>query len=185
MHIEKRQTVTNIGFAAFLTAIFGIAFLLAQDFTTSARRGPLLFAGLGVVLGLVIMVRGIVQLLKPRSEDTADRLTNSLIADEKLSLPAAPRKFVISDGYSNGTTDQQRGAFEPIGWLGLFAVSFWALGSTWSIPVFLTLYLKVRAKESWFVTILLATVTTVVMSYFFFGILRASHYTGYLPQRFF
>ena len=76
--------------------------------------------------------------------------------------------------------DEKKREFSVVAWFSGCTVLIYLLGFMIGIPLFLFLFLKIWAKESWLLSVVLAAVVSVVVYFTFVYILRVPLHGGML-----
>ena len=145
------------GFSWVLLAVFTGLFLMTWRYGARARLAPLLLLIPGIILAGVQLWR---------IHRRPNLIMGEGIAEED------------GEGFEiNAPFDQE---MWMTGWVVAFAAMIWLIGFLVATPLFLILYLRLWAKESWALVLTLAAITTLfiylIMEVFFSIIL----YRGWL-----
>lgn len=146
----------------------GIVVVLVYVFTTSlgfailrVRLNPLLFAGLTLLVALLILVQ---------------QLRNFKTARRVLANGEEPNRAVEEAGLEGGYLE--RGEIEGLIWFAVLVATFVVLGFIVGMTAFMILFLRIYGRESWTMTLGLTVGTMTVLYFLFIDFLGVRIYPG-------
>ena len=173
--------------SAVMLAIFAVMVGIATQYPPQARFMPLVIGIPGIVLCLFQLFLEFRARRRPLSESTASRSDFEQAREEVATIVGRKLDFPAAHGALPKSGQTRR---EIILWAtfiglvaGLILFGFWL-----TIPVFLALFLRCYAKESWLFSLVLSAAATALLFLIFakgLGVtLHGGFMTGYLLDRF-
>jgi hypothetical protein len=90
--------------------------------------------------------------------------------------PVVPSK---GEKKRDGNGDMRKKEISLVSWLLGLSAAIYFIGFLLPMPLFLFLFLKIESKESWVLSLGIAVVSSVMLYFLFFQILRIPAYHGY------
>jgi hypothetical protein len=135
----RRLQVADFFIAVGMLVVFAGAFVLAQDWPTSARIFPTLVCSFGAVLALVKMVSS----LRPHTEHP--RATGHVVGDVELTDEDDEADEALEYVFEQATRSQW---LRVVAWLVGFFAALWSVGAIPTVLGFGFAYLLFEAKAS-------------------------------------
>lgn len=178
----------KIFMSAVMLAIFTVMVGMATQYPPQARFMPLVIGIPGIVLCLFQLFLELRAHRRPMARDSADTRSEYTKAQEvagfvepKIDFEVAHDKLQMSHTEPPQPGETRR---EIILWAsfiglvtGLILFGFWL-----TIPVFLALFLRCYAKESWRFSLLLSLVATTLLFLIFAKGLRVTLHGGFITE---
>lgn len=162
-----------IVFTALITVVFAVAVILALGYSSRARMAPLVIAIPGFVLAagrLVIEIR----LAGAQKGKGLEGTPNS-----------GERAGQDGEAVSEAAPNDNPGPHSEINillWLALMMAMLFLLGFLVTIPIYLLLYLRVRSREGWPMSVVVSLSSWAVLYFLFVKVLGMTLYTGFLVE---
>lgn len=169
-------------FAAFFVVLFAGAIIVAFTYNVRARGAPLVIS----IPGLVLMLGWLATEIRTGGAATLRRKHDREVAisGEGQDSVSAPAKGKETSNIRKLPVPRALPELDPFLWVTGLLVLIWILGFQIAMPLFMFLYVKVRSREGWMLSIVL-TVAAWAVAYFVFGhVLRIPLYEGIIAQQF-
>lgn len=173
-------------FSLFLVLLFAMAIITAAGYNARARMAPLVIS----IPGLLLAVGWLV--FELRTEGKAGKGEKRWDASGEVGVsPAGKRRMWLSlarsaknnppAGSGPGSAGTWR-ELDPFFWLAVLLAMLYLFGFIVTIPLFTFLYLKVRSREGWPLSIILSLASWGILYALFAQVLHIALYPGLLYQ---
>jgi hypothetical protein len=153
----------GIIFIMFLLVSILLMTIISFRYSTVSRQIPLVIGtGTFALLGLLLFMEF----------STKVSIWFSKFDDHSI-IPELDKKKRDSN------TEIRKREISLVFWLAGLALAIYFIGFSLTLPLFLLLFLKIKSKESWLLSIIIAAVTGGILYFMFFEILRVPTYHGY------
>lgn len=171
-------------FSLLMTVVFAVAIVLALGYSYRARLAPLVLAvpGFALAAGRLVIELRLDSAERRKEEFGASPDEKQVVLEGAGPSPAqgggaAAQAAVAGNGLAK--TFSEVNVFL---WLALLMAMLYLLGFLVTIPLYLLLYLKVRSREGWPLSVIVSLVSWATLYFLFVRVLGMNLYTGVIAE---
>jgi hypothetical protein len=154
----------GIIFIMFLLVSILLMTIISFKYSTVSRQIPLVIGtGVFALLGLLLFM------------EFSTKVSTWFSKFDDHSIVPAHNKTK-----RDSNTEVRKREISLVFWLAGLTIAIYFIGFLLTLPLFLILFLKIKSKESWLLSIIIAVVTGGILYFMFFEILKVPTYHGYL-----